>query len=199
MSDSANRKRLVLPGDKLCIIEEFMPRSGAKALPTGDVVSTTIGLPEYDYKKHEVSVKSIKNIEKLKVGDVVLCEVQDAQEKLAGCAILAKDGKKLKNEWSGVIIQAPSALTVGDLVLARIIDEVAGIYTLTVNERGLGIVLAFCDKCGTQLRQGRTGLFCSRCRKTYRKKVTPYYGNINKIADILGFQSIPPLVKSDGG
>lgn len=199
MVSPENRRRLVLPGDKLCIIEEFVPKSGARALQTGEVISTTIGLTEYNNKKHEISVKSIKNVEKLKVGDIVLCEVQDAQEKLAGCVILASNGKKLKNEWSGVIIQAPSTLTVGDLVLARIIEEVAGTYTLTINERELGVVLGFCDKCGSQLRQGRSGLFCSRCRKTYRKKVVPYYGNINKIADILGLQSISRSVSSDGG
>ncbi|MEM2004042.1 MAG: exosome complex RNA-binding protein Csl4 [Nitrososphaerota archaeon] len=199
MSGPENRRRLVLPGDRLCVIEEFLPKSGTRVLPTGDVISTTIGQPEYNHKKHEVSVKSVKNIEKLKIGDIVLCEVQDAQEKLAGCLILAKNGKKLKNEWSCVIIQAPPTLTVGDLVLARIIEEVSGTYTVTINERGLGVVLAYCDKCGSQLRHGRSGLFCSRCRKTYRKKVVPYYGNINKIVDILGLQSIPTSVSSNGG
>jgi exosome complex component CSL4 len=190
MSSPEPRKNLVLPGDRLCIIEEFIPKKGAKALPTGDVVSTTIGRPEYDHKRHEVTVTPIKEVEKLNVGDIVLCEVQDAQEKLAGCSIIARNGRRLKNVWSGVIIRAPSTLTVGDLVIAKIIDELAGIYTLTINERGLGIALAFCDKCGSQLIRGRTGLYCTRCRKIYRKKVVPYYGNINKIADIFGLQSM---------
>jgi len=180
-----------LPGDRLCIIEEFVPKNGARALSTGDVISTTIGHPEYNHKRHEVAVRPVKEIEKLRVGDIVLCVVQDAQEKLAGCSIIARNGKRLKNEWSGVILHAPPTLTIGDLVVAKIIEEVAGIYTLTINERGLGIALAFCDKCGSQLVRGRTGLYCTRCRKTYRKKVVPYYGNINKIADIFGLQLTP--------
>ncbi len=199
MAESRPSRALVLPGDKLCIIEEFIPKHGAKALQTGDVVATVIGQPEYFHKKHEVSVKPLKDVEKLRVGDIVLCEVRDAQEKLAGCSIIAKNGKRLKNEWSGAILQTPTPLTIGDIVVAKIIDEVAGTYTLTINERGLGIVMAFCDKCGYQLRQGRSGLICSRCRKTYRKKIVPYYGNINKIAEMFGLQSAASLVRSNGG
>jgi len=187
----APKKGLVLPGDKLCVIEEYTPRWGAKALKDGTVVALVAGYPIYDRRKHEVSVTPLKRIDKLNKGDLVLCEVRDVQDKVIGCDVIAKHGAPLKQRWSGVIIYQDAKLSpsIGDLLIARVENELAGMYNLTINERGLGCVAAFCDKCGSIMHLSSGGsLSCPHCRTTYRRRTVSYYGNINKVVEMFGFK-----------
>lgn len=191
MSGAAGDKRIVLPGDRLCVIEEYLPRGGARELRDGRVVALVAGYPNYEHRRHEVSVTPLRSLDKLSKGDLVLCEVRDVQEKVIGCDVIAKQGAPLKQRWSGVVIYQDSrqSPTIGDLLIARVEDEVAGMYNLTISERGLGCVVAFCDKCGSLLRlTGSGSLACPRCRATFRRRTVSYYGSINKIVEMFGFK-----------
>ncbi|MCS7145903.1 MAG: exosome complex RNA-binding protein Csl4 [Nitrososphaerota archaeon] len=189
--------RVVLPGDKLCVVEEFIPDSGAKALRDGSVVATVSGIAEYDIKNHTVKVKPAKPSVKIKQGDLVLCQVKDVQDKLIICDILAAAGHTVKTHWTAAALsgrRAP-AFTVGDILVARVRDEYYGIYTLTVKGRGLGVFQAFCDTCGGPLTLSGRGLFCNRCKRKYpHRPLVPYYGKVNTLLKTFG-----GLLSPEGG
>lgn len=189
--------RVVLPGDKLCVVEEFMPDSGARALDDGSVVATVAGIAEYNIKSHAVSVKPVKPSVKIKTGDLVLCQVKDVQDKLILCDILAAAGHPVKTHWTAAALhrRGPPAFTVGDILVARIRDEYYGIYTLSVKGRGLGVFQAFCDICGASLRLSGRALFCVRCKRKYSNRpLVPYYGKVNTLLRTFG-----GLLSPEGG
>jgi exosome complex component CSL4 len=176
--------RLVLPGEKLCVIEEFIPHKGAAATPKGEVVSTIAGIAEYDLKAHEVEVTPLKTPVKISQGDLVLCQVRSVQERLIVCDIVAVAGRDIKKNWSAAILYEGENpfFTVGDLVVAKVKEEVYGSYTLTVRGRGLGAFQAFCDICGDPLSLRGRDLFCSRCKRKYAgRPLVPYYGKVNTL------------------
>jgi exosome complex RNA-binding protein Csl4 len=179
--------RVVLPGDRLCVVEEFSPDEGAAATPNGIVVSTVAGIAEYDLKAHKVSVKPFRQSVKIGRGDLVLCQVKGVQDKLILCDIVAIAGRDLKKNWSAAILYKGETpfFTIGDLVVARVRDDVYGVYTLTVRGRGLGAFQAFCDLCGTPLVLRGRELLCTRCKRKYgRRPVVPYYGKVNTLLNI---------------
>jgi len=181
--------RLVLPGDKLCVVEEFIPASGAKALRDGRVVATIPGVADYDVRNHVVSVKPLKPTPKIKAGELVLCQVRDVQDKLLMCDILAAAGRPVRAHWTAAVVQRGETpiLTVGDIVVARVVDEYYGVYTLSVRGRGLGVFQAFCDICGGPLTLSGRALFCLRCKKKYLDRpVVPYYGKVNTLLQSFG-------------
>ncbi len=189
--------RLVLPGDRLCVVEEFTPSDGAEALKDGSVVATVTGVAEYDLKRHSVSVKAVKPSVKIKSGDLVLCQVREVQDKLVICDILAAAGHPVKTHWTAAALHRRETpiFTVGDIIVARIRDDYSGIYSLTVRGRGLGVFQAFCDICGAPLTVSGRALFCVRCKRKYTNRpVVPYYGKVNTILKMFG-----GLLSPEGG
>gem|GEM_PF-419472 len=189
--------RLVLPGDKLCVLEEFVPRTGAKALKSGDVVANITGIAEYNIKEHVVSVKALNQPVKIKAGDLVLCQVRDIQEKLIICDIIAAARHPVKTYWTAAILYrgGKPIFTIGDLLVARVRDEYAGIYTLTLKGAGLGAFQAFCDKCGSSLRLSGKALICPGCNRKYSNRpLVPYYGKVNTLLKTFG-----GLLSPEGG
>ncbi|MEM3120702.1 MAG: exosome complex RNA-binding protein Csl4, partial [Nitrososphaerota archaeon] len=189
--------RVVLPGDKLCVVEEFMPVSGAKALKNGAVVATVAGIAEYDIKKHLVSVKPLESSIKIRPGDLVLCQVREVQDRLIICDILAAADYKVKTNWTAAVLHRGGTpiFTVGDIIVARVLDEYSGIYTLTVKGRGLGVFQAFCDICGAPLTPRDRTLLCLRCRRRYSNRpLVPYYGKVNTLLKMFG-----GLLSPEGG
>lgn len=187
----------MLPGDRLCVLEEFVPRSGAKALKNGIVVANMAGMAEYDFKDHVVSVKAAKQTVKIKPGDLVLCQVRDIQEKLILCDIIAAAGHPVKTYWTAAALYRGGRpiFTIGDLLVAKIRDEYAGIYTLTLKGAGLGAFQAFCDKCGSPLKLSGKTLLCTSCDRKYSNRpVVPYYGKVNTLLKTFG-----GLLSPEGG
>lgn len=188
------KRKIALPGEKLCVIEEFAPGENTFVSKDGEVLSATIGFPSYDLKRHLVSVEPLKKVSKPKVGDLVLCEVKEVQEKIVICDIIALDEAELKYRWSGILALTPKRrggsveFSIGDLLLAKVVSETYGIYVLSIDDRGLGSVLSFCDSCGRSLTLRGKGLICPNCRITYRRKVVSFYGNRSIILKKFGYQ-----------
>ncbi|MCS7142874.1 MAG: exosome complex RNA-binding protein Csl4 [Aigarchaeota archaeon] len=189
------KRDLAFPGKRLCVIEEFLPGRYAFISQGGEVVSSVIGYPVYDTKQHVVSVSSMRPSLKPVVGDVVLCEVREVQDRVVLCDIIAKEGGEVKYRWNGAIVTTPRsgkaslpAFTIGDLVVAVVKSESFGMYELTIDEKGLGVVLAFCDYCGRNLIYRRGSLVCNKCRVAFRRKTVSYYGNREAILSRFGLQ-----------
>ncbi|MCX8202946.1 MAG: exosome complex RNA-binding protein Csl4 [Nitrososphaeria archaeon] len=176
-------KRLVLPGDRVGVIEEFVHRYGLWANRRGEILAKRAGVGHYDLRQHEVSLRPLTRDAKPRPGDIVLAAVRELQDKVMWCDILGVAGTKKVLRYSGAILRTSKLLdyNVGDLVVAKVVDDTFGTYTLSVEGKELGLVLGFCDVCGSPLVERVNLLNCGNCRRTYRKKVSTLYRNFGKL------------------
>ena len=64
----------------------------------------------------------------------------------------------------------------GDVVRARVISDKNRVYHLSTKDKNLGVVYAFCSRCGYALEPKGHDLFCLRCGKTEKRKTALDYG-----------------------
>jgi exosome complex RNA-binding protein Csl4 len=57
--------RLVLPGQRLGVVEEYLPGTEVKALKSGHLVATHLGYAEFDRRNHIVSVRPLRAVRSL--------------------------------------------------------------------------------------------------------------------------------------
>ncbi|MDW8041483.1 MAG: exosome complex RNA-binding protein Csl4 [Nitrososphaerota archaeon] len=176
-------RRLVLPGDRVGVIEEFVHKEGFWANRNGEIVAKRAGFVGYELRRHEVMLRPLKRDARPSPGDTVLAAVRELQDRVMWCDILGVAGLKKVLRYSGAILRTSKLLdyNVGDLVIARVVDDTFGTFTLSVEGKELGLVLGFCDVCGKTLVDRVNLLHCNLCRRTYRKKVSTYYRNFGKL------------------
>jgi len=186
-------RRLVVPGEKIAVIEEYVAGSGTVEYENGEIGARTLGRLLLDPKTKEAKVEPAKTVDSLKPGDDVLCEVEDAQDKLTVVRILSARGSPLRNPRSAVIVMPSTRgygfstmLSIGDLVFAKVLSVSDGKIDLSIRPPNCGAVLAFCEFCGAPLKRVRDGLGCRRCGKIQRRRIVKDYGNTARAAQWLG-------------
>ena len=184
---------LVTPGEPICVEEEYSPGENAKLHGDGVVASLISGVVQYDRSKRIVKVKPIKQVEKVKVGDQVLLQVREVQDKIAIASIIAVNGKAVKHPKTAVILPnrgrrgtMDEYVGVGDLAIGLVVTNFMGVIGVSIWRPNLGVVYGICKKCsGPLIKAGRT-LVCSRCGEKQKRKIVPYYGNLERIASMMG-------------
>ncbi|MCF8885174.1 MAG: exosome complex RNA-binding protein Csl4 [Nitrososphaerota archaeon] len=189
----AENGSLVVPGQPLCMIEEFLPGVNVKQLKDGVIVSMKIGIVRYDFSQRIVKVHSLKTIEEIRVGDEVLVEVKDVQEKIAVSEILAVNGRPIKYKRVAIILPNPKIkqemnkfVGVGDLVLAEVVTVFAGVIGVSIWKPRLGAIYSICNSCGNFLKRTEKTLVCTVCGNKEKRKIVPIYGNLAKIGNMIG-------------
>ncbi|MEM2419964.1 MAG: exosome complex RNA-binding protein Csl4 [Candidatus Bathyarchaeia archaeon] len=179
--------QLVLPGEPLGVIEEFIPDAGTY-VQDGVIYSKIIGRALIDYLNKRVSVYPITGGARVpKVGSLVVGQVSGVQTQLATIRIFKIGKRVLSGFFTGVLHVADAHLRFtdsmfdvckpSDIIRAKVISEKNRTYHLTTKDRSLGVVYAFCSKCGDVLQQrGRGGLQCPRCGNVEKRKTAIDYG-----------------------
>ncbi len=188
MATQTKRKsgQIVVPGDRLGVIEEFTPGPGTYE-SEGTIYSAATGRALMDLLNKQVSVYPKAHVTKVPhVDSVVLGQVSDVQSKQANIRIFQVGERLLTGFFSGPLhIGDVSARYVdsmyeacrpGDIVRARVISEKNRTFHLTTNEKDLGVVYAFCSRCGHSLMQRRFIMRCPECGNTERRKTAADYG-----------------------
>jgi len=184
---------LASPGEPICVTEEYKPGENVRLDKGGVVVSILRGKVSYDHERRIVRVEPLKLVEKLKVGDKVLVEVKEVQDKIAIASILSINGRLVKHPKTAVILPNPGMkktmdqyVGIGDLVVASVVTTFMGIIGLSIWRQDLGVVLARCNKCSGMLKKVRKSLICVRCGKGEKRKIVPQYGSIAYLISIMG-------------
>ena len=190
MSNANEIKRsgkLVVPGEKLGVIEEFMPGPGTY-VHNGTIYSKITGRTLVDVLNKKVSVYPVVHAAPVPhVGSVVIGQVYSVQSKFAVIRIWKIGKKLLSGFFSGVLHISDASkgfvehmhdvCKTGDIMKAKVISEKNRTYHLSTAERNLGVIYAFCSDCGYMLKLERGNLLkCVRCGKTERRKVASNYG-----------------------
>jgi exosome complex component CSL4 len=177
---------LVLPGERLGVIEEFIPDSGTYT-KDGVIYSKIVGRSLVDLQNRRVSVYPVvPGAVVPKVGTVVIGQIGNAQSDNTLVKIFRIGKKQLTGNFGGIlhvsdvsdryIDQMSDAVKPGDIVRAKVISEKNQIFHLSTNDRNLGIIFASCSRDGTLLNQDRYDLKCPKCGNVERRKVAPDYG-----------------------
>lgn len=176
----------VVPGDGVCVAEEFLPGSGVYE-DGGVIRSSSVGFTSIDLRSRVLSVRPIKHPYLPSRGEVVCAVVTVLHEELAVARLFASEsGRRYANPFTGLlhvsqvhekfVRNLSELLAVGDIIKARVLNSSVP-YMLTVREARLGVVLAYCSICGTQLRRQSTDtLRCPRCDNVERRKLSLDYG-----------------------
>jgi exosome complex component CSL4 len=179
--------QLVLPGDRLGVIEEFIPDAGTY-VKDGVIYSKIIGHALMDMLNRRVSVYPVgEGAVVPKVGTVVIGQVGNAQSDNVLVRILqVGKKKKMTGVFSGIlhisdvsdryIDSMNEVCKTGDIIRGKVISEKNQIFHLSTSDHNLGVLYAFCGQCGNMLDQRRNEMFCLRCGNVERRKTAPDYG-----------------------
>jgi exosome complex component CSL4 len=186
---SAKRKgsgQLVVPGDKLGVIEEFEPGPGTY-VEKGMIYSLATGRALLDFLNKKVSVYPGTSMSGVpKVGSVVTGQVQEVQSKQANVRIYQVRDRVLNGFFTGLLhISDVSPRYVesmydvckaGDIIRAKVVSDKNRVYHLSTNDKDLGVVYAFCSRCGNVLSFRRMRMRCEVCDNAERRKTASDYG-----------------------
>ena len=185
-SPQQNTGHLVVPGERLGVIEEFIPDAGT-FVKDGVIYSKIVGRSLVDLQNRRVSVyPASEGAVFPKVGSIVIGQIGNAQSDNALVSIFVVGKKRISGEFGGILhISDVSDRYVdammdvckpGDIVRAKVISEKNRIFHLSTNDKNLGIIDAFCSKDGTLLNQDRYDLRCPKCGNIETRKMAPDYG-----------------------
>ena len=177
---------LVVPGERLGVIEEFIPDNGTY-VKDGVIYSKIVGRALLDLLNKRVSVYPLTNGELIpKVSSIVVGQIGNAQSDNVLVKIFKIENKRLSGEFSGIlhvsdvsdryIDQMSDVCKPGDIVRAKVISGKNRVFHLSTNDKNLGIVYAFCSRCGNLLEPQRYELHCPKCGNTENRKMAPDYG-----------------------
>jgi len=182
---TSNRVRFTIPGDRLAVIEECKPGPGTYE-DSGFIYSKCVGLAYIDPVGKVVSVKEAKTPLLPKEGSIVIGVVKDAQERMAIISIFIIDGKITSNPFTGILhIHSSSpryeramneVCKVGDVLKATVINVKNRIPELSTVGSELGVILAYCSRCGGTLIKRSNKLFCEVCGNVENRKTSSNYG-----------------------
>ncbi len=178
---------LVLPGERLGVIEEFIPDSGTY-VRDGVIYSKIIGRALMDMLNRRVSVYPLNEGAVVpKVGVTVMGQVGNAQSDnvLVRITQVGKK-KKMSGVFGGIlhisdvsdryIDSMTEVCKPGDIIRAKVISEKNQIFHLSTADKNLGVLYAFCSLCGTPLEQRQHEMYCTKCGNVERRKTALDYG-----------------------
>ena len=178
---------LVLPGERLGVIEEFIPDSGTY-VKDGIIYSKIVGRALMDMLNKRVSVYPlIDGAVVPKLSSIVVGQVGNAQTDNVLVRIFEVGAKKkMSGVFSGILhvsdvsdryVNSMSEVCKpGDIIRAKVISEKNQIFHLTTADKNLGVVHAFCSICGNVLEQSRQEMRCTKCGNIERRKTSFDYG-----------------------
>ncbi|MBO3755314.1 MAG: exosome complex RNA-binding protein Csl4 [Candidatus Brockarchaeota archaeon] len=189
MSNTRRSGEFIVPGERIGVIEEFIPNFGTY-VQDGVIYSRNVGYVSFDSATRKVSVYTVaKGLSFPKIGSIVVGHVVNIQGLTAFMRIVKIGKKHLSGFLTGALHvsdidtkytkEVLSAVKVGDLVRAKVISDANRILHLTTKGENLGVILALCSKCGgTLLLKNRKSkkLYCGKCGNFETRKIASDYG-----------------------
>ncbi|MEM2875526.1 MAG: exosome complex RNA-binding protein Csl4 [Candidatus Bathyarchaeia archaeon] len=185
MKEERRSGQFVTPGTRIAVIEEFLPGPGTYVENEG-IYSKITGYILLDALNKRVSVYPAVKLPKVpNIGSIVFGIVDNVNPKDCDVNIKAIGRRSLTGSLSGVLhISDASPQYVesmfevcrsGDYIKAEVVSNKNRIYHLSTLDRNLGVVLAFCSRCGNPLSNKRKNMYCCRCGNVEKRKVAAEY------------------------
>jgi exosome complex component CSL4 len=180
---------LVLPGERLGVIEEFIPDSGTY-VRDGVIYSKIVGRALMDLLSKRVSVYPLVSGAPVpKVSTTVVGQVGNAQSDNVLVRIFKIGSKKLSGVFTGILhisdVQERYVKSMnevckpGDIIRTKVISNKNQVSHLSTNDKGLGVVYAFCSRCSNLLEPKRYEMRCPKCGNVEKRKIALDYGKVD--------------------
>ncbi len=169
-------KLILLPGDKISSIEEYIAGEGTFE-ENGNIYAGLGGLLKINYKERKVDVQNFKkNRYELKKGYKVIGIIKNIIRNIAEVEIIYIEETNSQVKLTAYLPlttrknQVNSALKIGDYIRAKVVS-VSGFPVLTIKGKETGIIYSECNRCGKEMYLANDGksLICKECdnkRKT---------------------------------
>lgn len=178
--------QFLVPGERLGVIEEFSPGPGTY-VEEGVVYSKIVGRVLMDVLNKTVSVYPLTHVVTIpRTGSIVTGQVSEVQSKKAVVRISEIGKKGLNGFFIGILYISDvspnyvetmfDACKASDIMRAKVVSEKNRTYHLSTAEKNLGVIYAFCSRCGHALIRGRGELQCPACGKFENRKIAVDYG-----------------------
>ena len=180
--------QFVVPGNRLGVIEEFMPGPGTY-VEHGTIYSKITGRALLDMLNKKVSVYPLGHAVSVpRIGSTVIGQVSDVRNKNAVLRILSIGKRSLSGFFTGILhisdvsqgyietmygVCKPS-----DLMRAKVVSDMNRTYHLSTEDKNLGVIYAFCSRCGHLLQLSREKMRCPECGKVEMRKAAQDYGEV---------------------
>ncbi|MEA2089980.1 MAG: exosome complex RNA-binding protein Csl4 [Thermoproteota archaeon] len=184
----SNKKsgNIVVPGDRLGVIEEFTPASGTY-VKQGIIYSKNVGCTLLDVLKKEISVHPLAPPAVIPgPGSTVIGQVSGTKSNFAIVRISEVGGKNLSGFFSGFLHVSDvseqyvnsmfDACKLGDVIRAKVTSVKNRSRHLTTVGKHLGVIYAFCSRCGYLLQRKGLRMYCPRCGNREKRKIASDYG-----------------------
>jgi len=189
---SLDNKDIVLTGQYLGVVEEFLPDKQSTFIKDGKIFATKTGMITVNNKerKIEISTHQEKDRKVVKIGDTVIGAILFLRLYSVGISFYTIN-KKIhfnSNYFGNIHVSQISdkyvekihdAFQVTDIVRARVVEQEYNEYKLNTTGKNLGVIYADCVICGNPLTKvGYSKLKCERCGNVESRKLANDYGNV---------------------
>ncbi|KXB05243.1 hypothetical protein AKJ50_01475 [candidate division MSBL1 archaeon SCGC-AAA382A13] len=178
----------VVPGDFLATVEEFIPDEGVYEEGSNVYSSRTgIVLKDTDAKKISVHPKT-DSPPILKKGDIIIGSIDRIRGQIANIEIAAIRGEErreptfsgdaivhISNISDDYVEEIEDELKPADIVRARVTDMGKNSAKLSIVDDSLGVLVAFCSECRSELNKEDSKLKCPNCGNTEKRKIANDY------------------------
>ncbi len=189
LTESDNEIKLgdiVLPGQKIGVIEMYVPGPGTYE-ENGVIYASIIGKLHIDQTEKKVFIVPRENKPHLpKEGDTVIGTISMVRKQMAIADITNIRGFNPTTDFEGMIHisqvsktyldNLSDAFKTGDLVRAVVINDEVIPFHIKTAASNLGVILAYCSECGAVLKLEGRRLLCPDCQNIERRKVADDYG-----------------------
>ncbi|MHA1372795.1 MAG: exosome complex RNA-binding protein Csl4 [Promethearchaeota archaeon] len=194
MKESIKTNEIVITGQYLGVVEEFLPNKKSTYTKDGNIYATKSGIVSIDKDKREIEIKSFQDEDRkvIEIGDIIIGTISFLRQYSVGLNFQAINQKlhfnssyfgnihvsQISNKYVEKIADAYQAT---DIVRAKVIEQEQNEYKLSTSGNNLGVIHADCTICGTPLEKiGFNKLRCTRCGNVEFRKIASDYRNVSE-------------------
>ncbi|MFX1304718.1 MAG: exosome complex RNA-binding protein Csl4 [Promethearchaeota archaeon] len=189
---SLNDNDIVLTGDYIGVVEEFLPDKQSTFTKDGQIFASKTGLITINKteRKIEISTHQEKDRKIVKIGDIVIGSILFLRQYSVGINFFTINNKiHFNSSYFGnihvsqisdrYVDKIHDAFQITDIIRARVLEQDYNEYKLSTASKHLGVIYADCVICGDSLTKiGYNKLLCNRCGNKETRKLADDYGNV---------------------
>jgi len=194
MNESAKNNEIVIMGQYLGVVEEFLPDKRSTDVRDGQIFATRAGIVSIDKERRAIEIKSHQDEDRktVKINDILIGTIQFLRLYSVGISFATINNKiHFNSSYFGnihvshishkFIEKIADAFQITDIVRAKVIKKEQNEFSLSTVGDALGVIHADCSICGSTLKKiGQNKLKCSRCGSTANRKLASDYGNVSE-------------------
>ena len=178
-------KKLVSPGKKICVIEEYTPGDGCY-IDSGNIRAKKMGIIKKSNETKTVSIIPMRKIKHDLMSDVI-GRIIAVVGVFGIIEVNIVNDKPLNSPISGYVypirefIRGKKQFKINDIVLGYIKSTKNRTFHFYIDGMRYGVIKALCSKCGSLMEAKQkqdSYIICITCRNREERKTSSLYGTI---------------------